>query len=295
MTDMPEMPEVEALTRLLDRRMAGRRVERCELASFSALKTVAPPIVSLTGRVARGCRRRGKYLCLDFDGLWLVAHLGRAGWVRWYDGLPPRRARPTGSPLGLRVGLSSREDEGCGPGFDVTEAGTQKRLSLWVVEAPSQVEGIATLGMEPLDPALDTDALAGLLKGAGGTVKSALSTQSLLAGVGNAYSDEALHAARLSPFKLARNLTALEVEALRLALVGVLREAVARADGLDPAALKAEKRRSMRVHGRAGEACPVCHDTVRAVAFATRSLQYCPTCQTGGRPLADRRLSRLLK
>jgi formamidopyrimidine-DNA glycosylase len=192
-------------------------------------------------------------------------------------------------PLALRVGLSG------GSGFDITEAGTEKRLALHVVNDPMEVERVASLGPDPLDPAFDAAALAALLAGRRAQLKGLLTDQSVLAGVGNAYSDEALHAARLSPFKPAGSLTAEENERLYTALIGVLRDAVERSAGLPAKGLKSEKRSGMAVHGRTGEACGVCGDTVREVSFATKSFQYCPTCQTGGKPLADRRLSRLLK
>jgi formamidopyrimidine-DNA glycosylase len=179
-----------------------------------------------------------------------------------------------------------------GAGFDLTEQGTEKRLALWVVRSPDDVEGIARLGPDPLDPAFD---LAPLLAGSTSQIKKVLTDQSVIAGIGNAYSDEALHIARLSPFRKAGALSPVEVETLQAAIVSVLTDAVERSAGLPAAGLKSEKRSGMRVHGRAGEACPECGDTVREVSFATTSLQYCPTCQTGGKPLADRRLSRLLK
>ncbi len=236
-----------------------------------------------------GCGRRGKFLLLDAGGLWLVLHLARGGWVRWSDELPAARARPGKGPLALRVGLEG------GAGFDVTEAGTEKRLAVHVVGDLEDVGGIARLGPDPLDPAFDVAALAALLSGRNTQVKGVLTDQAVIAGVGNAYSDEALHLARLSPFKPAAKLTAEQVESLHGALVGVLADAVARSAGLPASGLKGEKRSGMRVHGRTGQPCPECGDTVREVAFATTSLQYCPTCQTGGKPLADRRLSRLLK
>ncbi|MGA2873277.1 MAG: DNA-formamidopyrimidine glycosylase family protein [Candidatus Dormibacteria bacterium] len=292
---MPELPEVEALARFLDLRTRGRRLERVELASFAALKTVTPQLAELLGRPAQSWRRRGKYLCLDLDGLWLVVHLARSGWIRWYDRLPEARARPSRGPLALRVGLSPAESQPGGPGFDLTEAGTEKRLSVWVVGDPAEIGAVANLGIDPLDPAFDSTRLGRLLAGAPGTIKAALTNQALLAGVGNAYSDEVLHAARLSPFKPARSLSGADIAALHAALVGLLGTAAERAVGLPAGQLKDTKRAALRVHGRAGSPCPACGDIIREVAFATRSLQYCPTCQTGGRPLADRRLSRLLK
>jgi len=286
---VPELPEVEALARFLDGRMKARTVERCELAAIAALKTVDPPLSSLVGRRVLSVSRRGKYLCVELDGPWLVVHLARGGWVRWRDTLTTERARPGRGPLALRLGL----DEGSG--LEITEMGTEKRLALWVVTDPAEVEGIATLGPDPLDPAFDAGALARLLAGATGNVKTVLASQSLVAGIGNAYSDEILHAALLSPFKPARNLDADEVRRLHAAMVGILSEALSRAVGHEASELKGDKKRSMRVHGRTGERCPECGDVVREVSFATKSLQYCATCQTGGKPLADRRLSRLVR
>jgi formamidopyrimidine-DNA glycosylase len=154
---------------------------------------------------------------------------------------------------------------------------------------------VARLGPDPLAADFDEKRFAGLLQGERRRLKGALRDQSLIAGVGNAYSDEILHAARMSPFKIASSLTPEETRRLYEALRGTLTEAVERFHGLAAGRLKAEKKTGLRVHGRAGEACPVCGDTIREVSFSDSSLQYCPTCQTGGRPLADRRMSRLLK
>ncbi len=286
---MPELPEVQALSDALATRTAGHRIERCELASFSALKTVDPPLEELAGRTCTGSTRRGKYVCLDASGLWLVVHLARAGWIRWSDRLPAGRGAPGRGPLALRVRLSG------GAGFDVTEMGTEKRVALWVVRTPDEVPAVAALGVDPLDPAFTAEVLAERLAGVRATVKVALTDQRVLAGVGNAYSDEALHRARLSPFARTATLDDDAVVRLHDALVAVLSEAVDRAAAFEPAELKGDKHRSMQVHGRTGERCPDCGDTVREVSYATSSLQYCPTCQTGGKVLADRRLSRLLK
>ena len=286
---MPELPEVEILARRLEERFAGRSLTRLELGSISALKTFSPPLRDLVGRPLGPVTRRGKYVCAEAGGDWLVMHLARGGWVKWRQKLPPAPVRPGRGPLALRAGFEE------GDGFDVTEMGTEKRLAIWVVATPDDVEGIATLGPEPLDPSFSAERLGAILGGEAGDLKRALSRQSLIAGVGNAYSDEALHAARLSPFKPAAKLAPEELARLHAALVGVLSEAIERSAGLDLEELKDGKRQGMRVHGRTGLACPVCGDTVREVSYATRSLQYCPTCQTGGKPLADRRLSRLLK
>ena len=286
---MPELPEVQALTAALSARMTGLPIDRYQMVSFSALKTVTPSLDDLVGPVVEGVERRGKFVCLAVGGLWLIVHLARGGWIRWYDTVPATRLRPGRSPIALRIHLDD------GSGFDVTEGGTEKRVSLWVVPSPGDVPAVARLGVDPLGPEFTVEGLAELLGSASSTLKTALTTQSLIAGVGNAYSDEALHRARLSPFARTRGLGAGQVAALHAAVTAVLTEAVERTSGLDPGRLKGDKKEAMAVHGRTGLACPVCGDTVRQVSYATSSLQYCPTCQTGGRTLADRRLSRLLK
>ncbi len=292
---MPELPEVEALSHHLRAHAVGRTIVRVDVASMTVLKTVDPPPSALHGRKVTGAARYGKFLALtvesmDGGGLHLVTHLARAGWLRWSDRLAAVPPRPGKGPLTLRVHLGA---PGEGPGFDLTEAGTQKRLAVYVVRDVAEVPGIARLGPDAL--ALTRDELAGLLAGRTERLKTVLTDQSVLAGVGNAYSDEVLHAARLSPYTPAGRLPGPAVDALHEALQRVLRDAVDRAVGQDAARLKGEKRAGLAVHGRTGLPCPVCGDTVREVAFADRSLQYCPSCQTGGRPLADRRLSRLLR
>jgi len=286
---VPELPEVESLARFLQERTTGETITRTELAAFAALKTFDPPLEQLVGCTVTGCGRRGKFLLLSADPLWLVLHLARGGWLRWSDELPVGRAKPGKGPLALRVGFES------GAGFDVTEAGTEKRLAAYVVRSPDDLDNVARLGPDPLDPDFGPSELGASLRAHGGQLKIALTTQSVVAGVGNAYSDEALHAAKLSPFKNAAKLNDAEVAGLHAALVGILTDAVARSAGLPAAGLKSEKKSGLRVHGRTGQPCPVCGDTIREVSFATKSLQYCATCQTGGKPLADRRLSRLLK
>jgi formamidopyrimidine-DNA glycosylase len=286
---VPELPEVEALARFLTERVGGTTIARTQLATFSALKPFDPPLDAVVGRRVRGVGRLGKYLTFDLDGLWLVLHLARGGWIQWREELSAGRPKLGKGPLALRVGLDT------GAGFDVTEQGTEKRLAIWVVRALDEVEGIARLGPDPLAAGFGSEDLGRILAGQTGNLKRVLTDQSVLAGVGNAYSDEALHVARLSPFRAAGKLTPDEVERLYMALVEVLRDAAERSAGLPASGLKTEKKSGMRVHGRTGEPCPECGDTVREVSFATKSLQYCPTCQTGGKPLADRRLSRLLK
>ena len=288
---MPELPEVEALSQFLAEKLVGREVERADLAAISALKTFDPPLDALRGRTVTATGRRGKHILIQLDDLWLVIHLARGGWIKWVDQFNPKPTKPGKGPLALRVRLA-----GEGDGFDVTEAGTEKRLAVWVTRDPIDIENVATLGPDPLDPGFDVATFAKALEEAGNTqIKGALTNQRLIAGVGNAYSDDALHLAKLSPFKPASKLTEEEVARLHDAIVTVLTDAVGRSLGLPAKGLKTEKKEGLRVHGRAGQPCPVCGDTIRDVHFATKSLQYCPTCQTGGKPLADRRLSRLLK
>jgi len=286
---MPELPEVQALVDFLRERTDGLAVAGVELGSISVLKTYNPPPQALAGLPVTGVARHGKFVDMDLDGMHLVFHLARAGWLRWSDQLPMTRLRPGKSPIALRVRLSD------GSGFDLTEAGTQKRLAAYIVDDPQKVPGIASLGPDPLAEGFTEADFAALLEGRRTQVKGLLRDQGFLAGVGNAYSDEVLHAARLSPFALAASLDEEEVARLYSALREVLEHAVATASGKPAKELKDAKRAGMRVHGRTGQACPVCGDVVREVSFADSSLQYCATCQTGGKPLADRRLSRLLK
>ena len=299
---MPELPEVESLARFLRQRADGHVIDRADSAAISVLKTYRPDLTDLRGRTVTGIQRHGKFLDLvagaapDGNGgqpadgpLHLVIHLARAGWLRWRENLPETPPRPGKSPLGFRLRFTD------GTGFDLTEAGTKKRLAVYLVADPAEVPGVAALGPDPLADSFTVDALAGMLAGRRTQIKGVLRDQKVIAGIGNAYSDEVLHAARMSPFKLASSFTEDEVRDLHAAITATLREAVERSAGLAAGDLKAEKKSGLRVHGRAGEPCPVCGDTVREVSFADSALQYCPTCQTGGKPLADRRMSRLLR
>jgi formamidopyrimidine-DNA glycosylase len=286
---VPELPEVQALVDFLSERVVGHVVARVDVASIAVVKTFDPPISSLAGLTVTGASRHGKFLDLDIDGLHLVTHLSRAGWLHWRESLPPVPPKPGKSPIALRVHLDN------GAGFDLTEAGTQKRLAVYVVRDPMDVPGIARLGPDVLSEEFTLERLAGLLAGNRSQLKGVLRDQSVIAGIGNAYSDEILHVAKMSPFRLAATLDGSEVAVLYAAIIETMTAAVARAGGLSAGELKAEKKLSMRVHGRAGQPCPVCGDVVRQVSFATSALDYCATCQTGGKPLADRRMSRLLK
>lgn len=302
---MPEMPEVESLARWLNARTAGLTVDRAEVLAISALKTYDPPIDALKGRVVTSWGRAGKFLLCktspDVEGgdepiMYLAIHLARAGWLRWSDdaavtksGKPAKGGLAKG-PQALRVIFSD------GSGFVATEAGTDKRLRVHVVRDPMEIEHIRTLGPDPLSDAFTVEALHAILQANGRSqIKGVLTEQGVIAGVGNAYSDEALHAAKLSPFKPANSLTFEDTSTLHAAIRSMLNEAIERSAGKPASELKDAKRTGMRVHARSGQPCPECGDTVREVSFSTKSLQYCPTCQTGGKPLADRRLSRLLK
>ena len=306
---MPELPEIEALADHLRRHAVGLTVGRIDVAALSVLKTFDPPINVLHGQTVTGANRWGKYLGMQAGDLHLITHLSRAGWLRWSDKLTAAPLKPGKGPIALRVhlgkageapgsdaGRAARSSDVAGPaapGFDLTEAGTQKRLAVWLVDDPAKVPGIAALGPDALS--LSPDDLAGVLSGQSGRIKTVITDQKVIAGIGNAYSDEILHVAKLSPFATAGKLTDAQLAALHDALISVLTDAVERSVGQQAATLKGEKRSGLRVHARTGLPCPVCGDTVREVSFADKSFQYCPTCQTGGKVLADRRLSRLLK
>lgn len=287
---VPELPEVEALAAYLRERAVGRTVDRFEVAAINALKTYDPPPSAIAGRTITGAGRRGKFLDLHLGEppVHLVVHLARAGWLHYRESFTsPLPLKPGKGPIAIRVRLDD------GSGFDLTEAGTQKSLSAYLVVDPALVPGVSRLGPDVLD--VDADLFAERLRGRRGQIKGVLTDQEILAGVGNAYSDEILHTAKLSPFALTNRMTEAQFGHLYAATREVLAAAVARSVGQRAAELKGEKRAGLRVHARTGLPCPVCGDTVREVSFADKSLQYCPTCQTGGKPLADRRLSKLIR
>jgi DNA-formamidopyrimidine glycosylase len=294
---MPEMPEVESLARWLNERTVGLVIDRADVLAISALKTYDPPIDALKGRRVTSWGRAGKFLLCataadgDDDPVYLCIHLARAGWLRWSEEIKkPEKSKLTKGPQALRITFDD------GSGFVVTEAGTDKRLRVFVVRDPQEIEHVRTLGPDPLSDTFSADMLASILNVNGRSqIKGVLTDQSTIAGVGNAYSDEALHIAHLSPFKPANSLTETEVATLWAAIREVLSEAIERSAGKPASELKDSKRAGMRVHARTGQKCPECGDVVREVSFSTKSLQYCATCQTGGKPLADRRMSRLLK
>lgn len=289
---MPELPEVHALVSDLTKRLDGCLVERLEVFAVSALKTVDIAPTQVAGHRVGPITRHGKFIDLAVGEVHVVLHLARAGWIRWRDGPPTMSGRPGKGPLAARLVLAEPK---AGSGLDITEAGTKKSLAIYLVDDPASIPGVARLGPDPLAAEFTLERFRSILHGAGRSqIKGVLRDQSRIAGIGNAYSDEILHVAKMSPFKPA-SMTDVESGALYDALQSTLRAALERADGVAAADLKSEKKSRMRVHGRTGQACPACGDTVRQVTYADSSLQYCPTCQTGGKPLADRVLSRLLK
>ncbi len=293
---MPELPEVEALATDLRGRLVGRRVRRLDVYAISALKTFDPPVRALDGGEVTAVDRHGKWLDLSVatageppETLHVCIHLARAGWLRWRDEAPKTRPRMGKGPLAAQLML---DDDA---GLDLTEAGTKKGLAIHVVHDPHEVGDIATLGPDPLSPEFTEEAFAAVLDEAGrAQIKGVLRSQRRIAGIGNAYSDEILHVARMSPFHPA-SMGAEDRHRLYVAMRETLQGAVAARQGVPAASLKSEKRSDMRVHGRTGEACPVCGDVVRQVEYADSTFQYCATCQTGGKPLSDRVLSRLLR
>jgi formamidopyrimidine-DNA glycosylase len=285
---MPELPEVEALAAYVRERAVGHAVERIDLSAISALKTFDPPLTAAYGQPVTGASRHGKFLDVHIgDDLHLITHLSRAGWLQYRDALNTTPLRPGKGPIALRVRLDD------GSGFDLTEAGTQKRLAVYLVRDAADVPGIARLGPDAL--AVSRDDFAAALRARRGQIKGVIKEQDVLAGVGNAYSDEILHAARLSPFANTGKMTEEQMDRLYEAVRTVLTGAVERSVGQKAATLKGEKRSGLIVHARTGLPCPICGDTVREVSYADSNFQYCPTCQTGGKPLADRRLSRLIR
>lgn len=302
---MPEVPEVEGLAAFLRTTLAGARVADVQIAAISAVKTADPPVGSLAGRRVLDVRRSGKWLWWelgadgDADGsgaepVYLAVHLSRAGWLVWRESPPATRVKMGRGPLALRLTFVDDDGQLIGAA-DLTEAGTQKRLAVHVVRDLAEVPQIGRLGPDPLDPGYTAAQLAATLREQGGRhLKSVLRDQSVLAGIGNAYSDEILHAARLSPAARSESAAGGAGELLDT-IRSVLGEAVDRAVGSRPEQLKDGKRSHLRVHGRTGQPCEVCGDTIAEVASADSSHQYCPTCQTQGKKLADRRMSRLLK
>ncbi len=283
---MPELPDVELYLHALRLRIAGQRLEGVRLASPFVLRSVDPPLDAASGQIVIGLRRLGKRIVLELEReLFVVLHLMIAGRLRW---------GPPGAKIPGRVGLAAFDFE---PGtLLLTEAGTKKRASLHLVQGPDALAAHDPGGIEPLEA--DLDSFRGRLLAENHTLKRALTDPHAFSGIGNAYSDEILHAARLSPLQWTRNLSEEAIarlhQAVRVTLAGWRDRLVTEAAGGWPEKVTAF-RPGMAVHGRFQEPCPACGTPVQRVAYAENECNYCPRCQTGGRLLADRALSRLLK
>jgi formamidopyrimidine-DNA glycosylase len=283
---MPELPDIAAYISALEPRIVGQRLERVRVASVFLLRTADPPLVCVEGRVVRELRRIGKRIAIGFDDeLWLVLHLMIAGRLHW---------RPPGAKLGGRNNLAA---------FDfpagtlvLTEAGSKRRASLHVLRGAAALDAIDPGGIEVL--ACDLDAFRRALTVENRTLKRALTDPRIVSGIGNAYSDEILHAAQLSPIALTHKLTPAEWERLFAAARATLQHWIDRLNGEADVGFPERVtafRTDMAVHGRFGEPCPRCGETVQRIRYADNETNYCARCQTGGTLLADRSLSRLLK
>jgi formamidopyrimidine-DNA glycosylase len=281
---MPELPDITAYLEALHPRVVGATLQRVRLASPFLLRSVAPPLSVVEGRVVRGVRRLGKRLVFEFEGgAFLVLHLMIAGRLKW---------KAAGAPMAGRLGLAAFDFTGT---LLLTEAGSKKRASLYVVGSEAALREHDPGGLEPLEasPAQFAERLGSERR----TLKRALTDPRLFSGIGNAYSDEILHAARLSPLQWTTNLSDDEVsrlhDAVRETLTGWMQRLREEAAGSFPEKVTAF-RPEMAVHGRFGQPCPRCGSPVQHIVYAANECNYCPTCQTGGRLLADRSLSRLL-
>ena len=277
---MPELPEVQALAERLDEALAGSVLERFDLLQFSSLKTVTPRPAELVGRTLERVGRRGKYLVLELSGPRILVHLSQGGRVDLED--PPKATKPRGAVARLRFAD--------GPSALVKEFGRERKAGVWVL-AEGDGGPLAALGPEPDDPAFERLVLEG---DDARRVHTILRDQSTVAGIGRGYSDDVLHHARLSPMSTLAKLTPEQREALVHAVRDVL-----------DVALEVERRRTgglptklgdhFIVHGRFGTPCPRCGEDLRRISYESHEIAYCPACQTGGKVLADRRLSRLVR
>lgn len=283
---MPELPDTESYLHALRPRIVGRTLERVRIASPFFVRTVEPPVGALEARAIVGVRRLGKRVVLAFrDDLFAVLHLMIAGRLHW---------KPLGAKLPGRMGLAAFDFEN--GTLTVTEAGTKKRASLHVVRGEAGLAAHDPGGLEVLES--DLTAFRARLESENHTTKRALTDPHLFSGIGNAYSDEILHRARMSPFQQTKSLSPEESERLYLAIREVCTEWIERlrveAGGEFPEKVTAF-RPDFAVHGRFGLPCPVCATPVQRIVYADADMNYCPTCQTDGRLLADRALSQLLR
>jgi formamidopyrimidine-DNA glycosylase len=283
---VPELPDITVYIEALEQRIVGHSLDRVRVANPFLVRSVDPPITEAAGRRVTVIRRIGKRIAIGFtNDLWIVIHLMIAGRFRWL---------PAGAKIPGRLGLAAFDfDNGS---LILTEAGSTRRASINVVRGSAALQEIARGGFEPLECSLDE--FAARLSSESHTLKRALTDPTLFSGIGNAYSDEILHRARLSPLKLTSRLTVEEVAILFNATHETLVDWIARlrADmgNKFPAKVTAF-REGMAVHGRYGKPCPVCSTPVQRIRYASNETNYCPRCQTEGRLLADRALSRLLK
>jgi formamidopyrimidine-DNA glycosylase len=283
---MPEYPDVEVYIESLGARIIGHRLERVTVLNPFLLRTVAPPLASADGQRVVGLRRIGKRIAIGLEGgLWLVLHLMIAGRLHWYPKTGRSRQRPSLARFEFETGT-----------LTLTEAGTKRRASLHVLAGEPELARIDPGGLELL--AAERSTFGARLRAENHTLKRALTDPRLFSGIGNAYSDEILHRARQSPLAMTHRLTDEEIaqllEAVRSTLLEWRDRLRAQAAGEFPEGVTAF-RTGMAVHGRYGKPCPACGTLVQRIRYAENETNYCPRCQTGGRVLADRSLSRLLK
>jgi formamidopyrimidine-DNA glycosylase len=290
---VPELPDVMVYVEALQERIVGGTLLRARVRSPFVLRTFEPPLEAIEGRAVRGVERLGKRIVLELEGrLYIVVHLMIAGRLRWVE----EGGKGVGSIEQARLEFESGT-------LLLTEAGTKKRASIHVVQGRAGLAELDPGGLEVLGST--TREFHERLISESHTLKRALTSPALFSGIGNAYSDEILHAAGLSPVRLTRALSEEETARLHGAVVRVLtnwRERLRKEFGLDTGAGRfpgageiTAFRPDFAVHGRYGKACPVCGSKVRRIVYAENECNYCPTCQTGGKVLADRSLSRLLK
>jgi formamidopyrimidine-DNA glycosylase len=291
---VPELPDVTVYLEALDRRVMGRMLERIRLADIFVLRTAIPPIDSLAGRRVVALRRLGKRIALGLEGgRWLVIHLMIAGRLQWTEAVPAGSGQPAKKLPGRNVLATFLFENGA---LTLTEAGTKHRASLHVVDGEAALHAHDPGGIDVFT--CTTAQFAAALTQRNHTLKRALTDPHLFSGIGNAYSDEILHAAQLSPIMLTQKLSAEQIDRLLAATRDTLRvwtdRLRAEARGSFPEKVTAF-RPEMAVHGKFGKPCPVCGTIVQRIVYAENEVNYCPRCQTGGKILADRSLSRLLK
>lgn len=277
---MPESPEVQALVEELGSQLTSRTVTDVDVVEFRVTKTRARPLTTLVGERVAGAARHGKLLDLEIgEDAHLVVSFGRHGWARWADGEEAPAADPEAEAPPPALAVIAFDD---GRTLELTDAGDFVSIGGWIVDDPAEVPPVAKLGPDPAADGFTRADFDRAVVGRRKQVKAVLQEQESLAGIGNAYSDEILHTAKVSPVAHAATLTDDELDRLFDATVGTVRSAIDARRGIPIGELKAAKVAAMRVHGLAGEPCPVCGDTIRDFSFASTTAQYCPTCQTDG-------------